>query len=287
MKTKYIKPFRFYGGKFYLLDDIYNIISLVKNRITCFVDVFGGSGVVAFNLPFKVNNIVYNDINKWLYKTFKVLQDDNLREKLIEKLKMSFRHRDIFNEFKEAYWNDDIEGLSDLEMAFRFLYLTANSFSGDLLNFAILIKEERDTTSPIINSLKLITNEMKNWTIENLDFRELIKKYDSETTFFYLDPPYLRGGKIYKFPFTEQDFYDLKNILDNIKGMWLMNESEVDFDFIKKVFGEPNFVKDYTSHCINARQINGKKPSRLEGFWFDLKSDNYKNLKDFLKVGEK
>ncbi len=110
---------------------------------------------------------------------------------------------------------------------------------------------------------------MKGWNIEHLDFRNLISKYDSPTTFFYLDPPYVRSGKNYNHSFVMNDFIDLKNILDNLKGYWLMNETDLDFSEIKQIFGEPVFVKEYSTYLRNRKQLekNGKNKTRLEGFW--------------------
>jgi len=101
-----------------------------------------------------------------------------------------------------------------------------------------------------------------------LDYKELIKKYDSPTTFFYLDPPYLKGGKSYKFSFTLEDFKELHNIITNIKGYWLMNESERDFPELIKIFGEPQIVKEY-SNSVNTNSGN-RKAQRKEGFWYNF-----------------
>ena len=40
-----------------------------------------------------------------------------------------------------------------------------------------------------LNNLKNNWKYVKGWAIECLDFETLIKKYDSKTTFFYLDHP--------------------------------------------------------------------------------------------------
>jgi DNA adenine methylase len=263
-----VKFFKFYGAKTHLLKDIYNVILPLRDKITCFVDVFGGSGVVALNLPFKSNVIVYNDLDKWLYTTFKVIQNEEKRNKLIEKLEYAFKHRDIFNEFKESYKKE--ENLEDVEIAFRFIYLVQSSYNGDMSSYGITISEYRRVNEIIypIHNLKL-GYLLKGWIIENLDFKELMKKYDSETTFFYLDPPYLTGGKDYRLKFSIKDMEDLKQICDNLKGYYLLNESDKDFEEIKKLFGEPKFTKRYVNN-FNARFM--KKSYRLEGFWYNFTS---------------
>jgi DNA adenine methylase len=280
---KPIKFFEYYGSKIYMLKDIYNTIPPLRDKISCFVDVFGGSGVVALNLPFKVNYIIYNDLDKWLYTTFKVIQDDEKRKKLIEKLELAFRHREIFNEFKESYEKE--ENLEDIEIAFRYIYLTQTSYGGSINSFRTNKKSGGDYLNQPITPLKQFTYLLKNWIIENLDFRDLIKKYDSKTTFFYLDPPYLTGGKSYKFNFTIKDFKDLKDLCDNIEGYYLLNESERDFDKVKEIFGEPKFVKSYFNHIVNTKQVEGEGSYRKEGFWYNFTSQ-VKLFENFNKLNK-
>ncbi len=57
--------------------------------------------------------------------------------------------------------------------------------------------------------------------IECKDFRDLIPRYDRPHSFFFLDPPYwcIPG---YKYDFVEQDFLDLRGLLQAIKGKFLM-----------------------------------------------------------------
>ncbi len=42
-----IKLFQYYGGKYYMINDILNVIIplYLNGKLTCFVDVFGGSGL--------------------------------------------------------------------------------------------------------------------------------------------------------------------------------------------------------------------------------------------------
>ena len=265
--------FQYYGGKAYLISDIWNVIYSANKdkKITCVVDVFGGSGKVLLNKPpeWKVN-AVYNDIDKRLYYTFKVLQDDSKRQMLIDKWDLAFKHRLIFEEFKEV---EEPEETTDIEIAFNLLYLVQNSYSGNTSNYRISIKDYRDPLSEAKNNIIHNSKYLKLWNIEYLDFEELIKKYDSLTTFFYLDPPYIKAGKTYKFSFSENDWLRLKTCMDNMQGRYLLNESERDFKYIKELFGEPKMVREYVNHVTHNRAsfASGNGPShRLEGFWYNF-----------------
>lgn len=255
-----LKLFAYYGGKYFMLKDIYKEITdyyLIKNhKLTTFVDVFGGSGSVLLNFPndFGKINKIYNDIDSRLYNLMIGLQDDKKREEIKKKYEYALRSREYFNYLKSK---QDLDG-------FEFLYLLANSFNGDASSFSINKTIYKNEFSHKFDNAMTNWKYMKNWIIENLDFRDLIKKYDSEITFFYLDPPYLTAGKTYKYPFTKQDFIDLKNTMSGVKGKWMMNESERDFDFIKSVFGKPKLVKKYRNNFLNRFS---HLSYRKEGFW--------------------
>jgi len=262
-KYKRIKIFGYYGGKYYLLNDILTEMTKIieKQNIKCVVDVFGGSGTVILSLPlqYKVYR-VYNDIDKRLTTTLKILMDNEKRERLINSLEFAVRSRDLFEEFKNSDWDN----LSDEEIALRFLYIIVYSFRGDMKTYALTIDtfNYREQMTTLINNIKNNFRYIRELSsIENLDFREIIKKYGKETTLFYLDPPYLIGSEKYKYGFTENDFIELKELLDYTKSKYVLNSSDKNFEFMNKVFGNYTFIKQYRNH------FNQKKGFRYEGFW--------------------
>jgi DNA adenine methylase len=265
--------FRYYGGKFHLLNDIYNIIEPLYNnkKIVSVIDVFGGSGKVLLNISehWKVNR-VYNDIDHRLFILLNVLRDDNKREILFERLNYTLSSRELFNKIK----NEKPE--NDIDIAFNTLYLIFYSYNVDMKTYGLLVNAYKDLNTQkenIFNNYQYT----KDWRIENLDFRELIKRYDGQYTFFYLDPPYITSGNRYEYSFTLNDFKDLKNILDNVNGYWLMNESERDFEKIKEIFGEPKTTKKYATSIHHNRGSKKHSSYRLEGFWanFDIDFKKY------------
>ena len=61
---------------------------------------------------------------------------------------------------------------------------------------------------------------MEDTTLLNQDYKSVIKKYDSPSTFFFLDPPYESSERLYKD--GAFNFAELNNVLEGIKGKFLL-----------------------------------------------------------------
>lgn len=84
----------------------------------------------------------------------------------------------------------------------------------------------KNTAFDFQNSIKRLEDfekRIRNVMIECLDFKEIIKKYDSEQTFFFIDPPYVGREKFYLGGFSEKDHRELAELLRNIKGKALVS----------------------------------------------------------------
>ena len=250
------------GGKFYMLEDIKEIFSK-SEKIISIVDVFGGSGKVLTTLKSKVK--IYNDINSNLVNFFTQFKEH--KKEILEKFDYILNSRELFEKYKEKT-NDNLEN------AFRFLYTNILSFNGNCKSYAYSNKRQKSLRLlNIKDAIDEFYNEIKYWTIENLDFKEIIKKYDSENTFFYLDPPYHNITDLYDYNLNDQDYIEMKQSLDNIKGKYLLNINED--EFVLKLFGKPQKRKEFVNFGINGR--DGIKTKRIELFYYS-NSINYNEL---------
>jgi DNA adenine methylase len=63
---------------------------------------------------------------------------------------------------------------------------------------------------------------IKNAIIENLDWSDILKKYDDADTLFYLDPPYVhstrRHKRGYSFEMNDAQHIDLISAIQNLRG---------------------------------------------------------------------
>ena len=98
--------------------------------------------------------------------------------------------------------------------------------------------------------------------ILNQDFASVIKKHDSPTTLFYLDPPYSKSKRDYKESgITPQDVY---NALQGIKGKFILS-----YDFspeVKKVFEKYKKRVVKTAYEQSGQQQTGVKEYLITNF---------------------
>lgn len=114
-------------------------------------------------------------------------------------------------------------------------------------------------------NIELYQQILGNYTILHKDYKFLINKYDSPTTFFYLDPPYynLYSGA---YETGEINHEELFKLLDNIKGYFLLSYN--DTPYIR------NLYKDYYITDFISKQANlGRGGLRLVS---ELLISNYK-----------
>jgi DNA adenine methylase len=62
---------------------------------------------------------------------------------------------------------------------------------------------------------------MKNTTITQQDYRAVFRKYDSPSTFIYLDPPYEKSADLYKEGVI--DYEDMAKIIKSAKGKVMLS----------------------------------------------------------------
>ena len=148
----------------------------------------------------------------------------------------------------------------------RMLYLLYASFAAKGNTFGYGVKPRGSTILKIENALARLSEmhmEIKQWTIENLDFRELLRRYDSENSFFYLDPPY-HEVQFYRHYFTNDDFGELSSLLLGLKGKYLLNVNRDPFVLSK--FWPPKLELYFKNFCYNTKG-NSKRSQRAEFFY--------------------
>lgn len=231
------------GGKSQLARTIIELMPAHKT----YVEVFGGAGWVLFKKTPSATEVI-NDINDDLINLYRVIKfhfDAFLAE--FDQLLFS---RTIFNEMHK---ND--RGLTDIQRAAKFYYLLRASF-GCQLDGSFSYSKERKSRLKLGDELRThlqsIHARLQQVIIENAGYDYVIKRMDSPDTLFYLDPPYWDCENMYgKGIFGKDDFYALKEQLDEIKGKFILSLNDV--PEVRELFKDYNMQHKKIRWSVNNR----------------------------------
>lgn len=255
-----------YGGKHKMAK---NILCYIPNyKIETYVEVFGGGMWVLLNKPYSPIE-VYNDLNMGLVSTFRCMKDMNKAYELQMLLKNSPYSSEIFKNALKQYDNPDLD---DIERAKCQYILATQSFNSTCKNWRkpSSIRDIKAYEKRIAKMLEFVPR-LKNVIIENMDFEELIDKYDSPTTFFYLDPPYIsetRGApNVYLHEGDDSLHIRMVDKLLDIKGMALVSGYDHKlYDRISELDWMKVKLGDYAKSSQNSSR-GDKKDKGAEFVW--------------------
>lgn len=256
--------FGWYGGKFSHLDWLLPL--LPKTRHYC--EPFGGSAAVLLNRePSPIET--YNDIDGEVANFFRVLRDK--KDALIEAIGLTPFSR---AEFEKAI-SEPTEDLSDLERARRF-YIRARQVRTGLAQKAssgrwahCRLTSRAEMAGAVsrwlgsIEDLPEITQRLLRVQIEDSPAIEVIKRYDSEGTLFYCDPPYSHDSRgdsnAYGYEMTDDEHRELSRVLHSVKGKVAL--SSYHCDLMDELYGDWRYIEAPIKNCPSV-----KKPRR-EVLW--------------------
>ena len=251
------------GGKYYLTGWLSQYI---PEHVT-YVETCCGAGHLLFSKsPSQVE--ILNDIDSHLIGFFELLKDDTKRSKLIQTLDNMLYSRRLWQDIRSRWKQGNIPQ-GEIERVSWWYYLNRTTFSGDQKRggFAIPSTTGRNPAQSYYNaidSLEHIARRLRGVTIECLDYADCIQRYDSETTLFYCDPPYLGVGHYYGDSFSHEDHHKLSELLHNVKAKVMLSHYECDvynelystwnkytFESFKGSYkAEPGTEKPVTVECL-------------------------------------
>ncbi|EEE38585.1 modification methylase [Rhodobacteraceae bacterium KLH11] len=200
-----------------------------------YVEPFVGMGGVFLRRTWKPTCEVANDLNGEITNLFRILQRHF--PQFLEMMRFQVASR---REFERLRYSDP-QTLTDLERAARFLYLQRLAFGGQVRGvFGV-----SPGTAPRFSIAKLepildaAHQRLDGVVFENLPWEDVVSRWDTEGTLFYLDPPYWGGEADYgKKMFERADFARLADALSGIKGAFILSINDV--EEIRDCFSEFN-----------------------------------------------
>jgi DNA adenine methylase len=123
----------------------------------------------------------------------------------------------------------DPDTLTDLERAARFIYLQRLTFGGKAAGRSFGISTTypaRFDVTKLAAVLEGVHERLAGVTIECLDWREFLARWDRAATLFYLDPPYFGCERYYGAPFPRADHEALAEALTGLRGRFILSMSD-------------------------------------------------------------
>jgi DNA adenine methylase len=202
------------------------IIPLIPKH-TVYVEPYAGGAAVLFMKPWpdvaqQYYVEVINDLDGDLINLYRQLRNNG--QALIERLQLTPYSEEEYRDSK------DISG-SDLERAAKYFVSISQSFGKKLHGGWGRSTSGGNCAARWMNRVKRLPeylDRMKSIHIANTPALECIERWDSPQTFFYVDPPYPGTGQGHYGGFTDDDFFQLCEKLDRIKGSFILSNYDSD-----------------------------------------------------------
>jgi DNA adenine methylase len=233
----------------------------IPNDIETYVEGFSGMFWVFFNMDLKnypnLKTVVYNDYNGLNANLMKwAKQYDVLREALshypCQQLKVEDtppEYAVMFKEYQKLVFNDNlvITDENSLEVACKYVYVLTQVFSGSKPETASYMDYKGVYRCKVLIFMDKLNNPKyrehldRITFVENVDFQTVVEKYDSPTTYFYMDPPYYKTENYYSnHIFTIETHQRLATCLQNVQGKFGL--SYYDFPQLSEWFPKEQYV---------------------------------------------
>lgn len=218
-RTKIVKAaFGWTGGKFNSLK--YLLPGIDKRLTTKWIDVFGGSGIVSWNVK-EVQLMVFNDAYSGVVDFYKILQSDRYEELVEYMLKLTPPYSREEWISARANWCDETD---TLVRAAKWYYMVNFSTIAKGQSFGRVTNSKISLRYPDSSVFRNLHWKLRKFILENLDFKVCIKDYASVDAVLYYDPPYINtDGGIYKHKFTKDDMNDLLRLIDSQPGTHILS----------------------------------------------------------------
>lgn len=254
------------------------IVPFIPNDIETYVEGFSGMFWVFFNMDLtkypNLKTVVYNDYNRLNYNLMKwTKQYDILHSELLKYPCQQLgvvdtppEYEQMFNQYQKEVFNPEliITEENGLEIACKYLYVLCQVFSGSKPETASYMDYKGKYRCKVLVFMDKLKNPKyrehfdKIMFIENSDFQEVVEKYDSPTTYFYMDPPYWKTENYYSnHDFDSKDHERLAECIKNIKGKFSL--SYYDFPLLSEWFPKDKFKweqKDFSKAASTKKEKN-------------------------------
>jgi DNA adenine methylase len=214
--TKAKPVLKWAGGKTQMLDIL---VSSKPAKFNKYIEPFIGGGALFFELS--PENAIISDSNPELINLYKVIAEDT--DGLIGKLKEMKNDEEFYYMVRAT----NPESLTNVEKAARTLYLNRTCFNGLYRvnkkgEFNVPFGKYKNPKICDEDNLHAVSKLLKNTTIINSDYKDVLLEYAEPGDFIFLDPPYVPISQYSDFKrYTKEQFNeeDQKKLADEVKRL--------------------------------------------------------------------
>ena len=258
------------------------IVPFYDKDMETYVETFGGMFWCFFNMDLKqfpnLKKVVYNDFNPLNHNLFQCIKNP---ERLLESLNsiscQKFGEEITPSIYKEQFLSFQAEifdknfnlKAGNYEIAAKYAYVLTQVFSGSKPETSSFIdlkgkyKSKYLTFRDKLSKPDWVEHFLKITEVENMDFADVITKYDSPTTYIYLDPPYWKTENYYNnHDFDREDHERLAKVLHNVQGKFSL--SYYDFELLHEWFPEEQYRWEKKEFAKAAAAKKGTKQNMGE-----------------------
>ena len=259
-------PFPWFGGKARLMR---RLIPHIPNHVR-YVSVFGGSGSDIFNKPRSVEE-VFNDLHRDIVNFYRVLRDGKARRKLGFMVQNTPHSRQQYAECLKILQSQSGDPLT---RAWAFLTASNSGFSGGdpaiATSGGFRISCNRRNWDSCVHHIERVARRFRTVVLEHQAWQDILQRYESADTFFYLDPPYLpstrRNRRLYSHEMTEQHHVELLERLQLIQGTAMV--SGYRSNLYERYFADWRCL-EFDVRCT----VSGRSSDRTEVIWMNYHKD--------------
>lgn len=235
------------------------IVEYYLQDMETYVETFGGMFWCFFNMDLEkypsLRKVVYNDFNPLNYNLFQCVQNPAELQRALDDIPvqqfgvsvtdLSYKRR--FEEFQQELFSSGLTiNYPDYEIAAKYVYVITQVFSGSKPESSSFIDLKGKYRSKYLafrdklSNPKWITHFLKISNVENLDFQQVVEKYDSPSTYIYLDPPYWKTENYYSnHDFDREDHERLAQCLNAAQSKFSL--SYYDFELLHQWYPSDRF----------------------------------------------
>lgn len=254
------------------------IKEFIPQDIETYVEGFSGMFWVFFNMDLtkypKLKTVVYNDYNglnhnlmKWT-KEYDVLWEglSHYPSQQLGIVDTPPQYAEMFSQYQKEIFDENlvITDENSLEIACKYVYVLGQVFSGSKPETASYMDYKGKYRCKVLVFMDKLKNPKyrqhfdKITFIENKDFQQVVEKYDSPTTYFYMDPPYWKTENYYSnHDFDVNDHTRLSECIKKIQGKFSL--SYYDFPQLSEWFPKDEYrwvQKEFTKAASTKKEKN-------------------------------